>query len=460
MPEEYRPNADDDRKPEEDRYDLPADDQVDSGEVLFESEEEPVGEKRHISPGRPLKRDDFIAKKPEPEEAPAPAYEPEPVREPVGEPVFESEPVQEFVYEEPISGPTPYEYGSEPVGEPVSEPIQEPSPAYEPIREPEPRPAVVGSPRHPVQDPDQPESAVAPAPESPKKQKSSSGSPVSALKGMLSFFTIFKIGADDKEIEAADKSMYMAPAVGFIIGLAAALVATVLYLLIGLSNEVLAISVIATVCILTKFLHFDGLADFGDGMVVSGNQDDHIRALKDSRIGAGGVGLALIVTLMSVLCLSEFSDVVKVEEWDIEIITIFLAAVIPMEVLAKNTMVCAAAFGKPGNGMASEQVGNTNQTSMLISVVLSFILAFVGFALMAAVTLAIDDTSLFYGDALITAVAAIAVALLASVGVGWLMAHLANKNFGYVNGDVLGASNEIGRAAVLLVALIVCSLMI
>jgi adenosylcobinamide-GDP ribazoletransferase len=39
--------------------------------------------------------------------------------------------------------------------------------------------------------------------------------------------------------------------------------------------------------------------------------------------------------------------------------------------------------------------------------------------------------------------------------VGVLMAHISNKNFGFVNGDVLGATNEISRCAILLVTLLV-----
>jgi adenosylcobinamide-GDP ribazoletransferase len=38
-----------------------------------------------------------------------------------------------------------------------------------------------------------------------------------------------------------------------------------------------------------------------------------------------------------------------------------------------------------------------------------------------------------------------------SVAIGFLIADVAERNFGGVNGDVMGAANEIGRIAALLV---------
>ena len=47
------------------------------------------------------------------------------------------------------------------------------------------------------------------------------------------------------------------------------------------------------------------------------------------------------------------------------------------------------------------------------------------------------------------------VAFLVSILWGIIMANIAEKNFGMVNGDVLGATNESSRALILIISLIV-----
>ena len=46
------------------------------------------------------------------------------------------------------------------------------------------------------------------------------------------------------------------------------------------------------------------------------------------------------------------------------------------------------------------------------------------------------------------------VGLIVSVLVGVLMARTANRVFGFVNGDILGATNEVSRAVLLLITAI------
>jgi adenosylcobinamide-GDP ribazoletransferase len=45
--------------------------------------------------------------------------------------------------------------------------------------------------------------------------------------------------------------------------------------------------------------------------------------------------------------------------------------------------------------------------------------------------------------------------VLISIVVGYLMARIARRNFGMVNGDVLGATNEIARPMILITMLVV-----
>lgn len=264
-----------------------------------------------------------------------------------------------------------------------------------------------------------------------------------AVKCMVSFFTIIRIDVGQKEFDAMERRFWAAPVVGFLNGLLAAAVCLALLLL---SSAILlqAVAALVTVMVFSKFLHFDGLTDFGDGIVVSsGKREDHIRALKDSLIGAGGFGVSLTVVLVTVAC---YADIARYGG------SIMVAA-FAAEVLVKNAQVAAAAFGMPGNGMASRQVGLTNRTSLVKSLVLTT-------ALLALVFLMHSGVCELFGyefDEFILAVCMV-LGLALSVVVGWVMASVANRTFGFVNGDILGATNEISRAVMLLGAVVVLGL--
>jgi adenosylcobinamide-GDP ribazoletransferase len=276
---------------------------------------------------------------------------------------------------------------------------------------------------------------------------------IGALKCMLSFFTIIRINVDEKDMEAMDQNFWLAPVIGLVTGIVG-FIACLIFALAGLSNIIVPIVAIASVYIFSKFLHFDGLADFGDGMVVSsGNKEDHVRALKDSRVGAGGLGVALTVVLLTLLSYMEFDAIfgMPVHNWTFMIGVPM--AVLSIEVLVKYSQVVAATFGNPGNGMASNQVRNTDMNSLILSSVLTLILL--------AITTVIGWAMIRYSSLGAVPIPGWHIGLMFVMGfvmaavVGVLMAHISNKNFGFVNGDVLGATNEISRCAILLVTLLI-----
>jgi adenosylcobinamide-GDP ribazoletransferase len=202
-----------------------------------------------------------------------------------------------------------------------------------------------------------------------------------------------------------------------------------------------AVIVLLTVYAGSKFLHFDGLTDFGDGMIVSGEQSDHIRALKDTLVGAGGIGVALITVLCSVAFYTMYGNQAL-------IILVFPA----VEVMVKNAMVFAAALGDPGNGMAARQVELTNGASAVRGLIVSFIALCILFLISGVVI------NLMFGigfvDILVTFLQMSVVGLAVSIAVGVLMARIANRTFGMVNGDILGATNEIARPVILFLVLL------
>jgi len=265
-----------------------------------------------------------------------------------------------------------------------------------------------------------------------------------SIKTMLSFFTIFRIDVSERDIASMERNFSLAPVIGFIMGLIAAAVGFIFFEL-GLGSLVSASLVLASLFIVTKFLHFDGLTDFGDGMVATGDQEKHIRALKDTNIGAGGFGIAFIVTLISFSCLGSAGALIGLLIW-------------PTEIFMKNAMVAAATYGEPGDGMAANQVRNTTQTSLVESTVISVVLAVIASAIAGLVIWGITGADTFTSENIGAMAAVLATGLVMSFIVGLLMAQVANRTFGRVNGDILGATNEIARAVILVSSLVVLGL--
>ncbi len=274
----------------------------------------------------------------------------------------------------------------------------------------------------------------------------------SALKGMVSFFTIIRIPVDMKEFDAMERNFWLSPIIGALVGAVAFVVCVVLgYLGTGILLQ--AVFALATAYIFSKFLHFDGLTDFGDGMICSsGKREDHVRALKDTLVGAGGIGVALTVILMTVVLYDQVGGSIALafgdDWWAVSVGFVAFAC----EILAKNSQVAAACFGTPGNGMASRQVARTGTKSLVLSTILTVVLI----AVVTVIYYLCADASHngFPYENYVLGVLAVAGVVM-SVFAGWLMARIANRTFGFVNGDILGATNEISRVIVLLMAVVI-----
>ena len=268
---------------------------------------------------------------------------------------------------------------------------------------------------------------------------------VSALRGMVSFFTLWHLDITQKDMDSMEQRFHMVPVVGILFGVILVIELTLLSELaqhLGIGSGLLnAAAVLLTVYAGSKFIHFDGLTDFGDGMIVSGQREDHVRALKDTLVGAGGIGVALAVTITTVAVYSLGGY------------TALLIAAPLTEVLVKNAMVVAAAFGKPGNGMAGRQVAMTTMGSAVKAIVVSIVCGAVMIVLASFASDLSWNVDLL--DQMCSGVLMLIVGLIVSWIVGYAMASVANRNFGMVNGDILGATNEICRPAVMFVMLIV-----
>ncbi|HQN76583.1 MAG TPA: adenosylcobinamide-GDP ribazoletransferase, partial [Methanomassiliicoccales archaeon] len=119
------------------------------------------------------------------------------------------------------------------------------------------------------------------------------------------------------------------------------------------------------------------------------------------------------------------------------------------EIMNKNAMVFCAFGGKAREGLGNSFVSNTKGKQAVFSLVLSILLAFGLIILVCIPTL--------YWDVDRIALFTVAGGLVSGI-VGLFISNVAMKNFGAVNGDVMGATNEICRPVVLIALLLLVAL--
>ena len=233
---------------------------------------------------------------------------------------------------------------------------------------------------------------------------------------MIGFCTVFPAGRA-APFDAFARHNYLMPVAGYLIGGIAALITLFLPV-----QEVAAALALVLVMLLSGYHHLDGLLDLGDGLMAHTSREKRIKALTDSQIGAGALGLGLSVILLN------FSGLLAAASVPIMILV--------AEVLAKWTMCCLLTVGRPfKKGSFSYTHSFSKWWFPLISLVLCLPLLLLpnGFFLLTA------------------GIVACLVVLL-------LLTMIGNRLFGGINGDFVGAANEIARAAVLIAGALVLTL--
>jgi adenosylcobinamide-GDP ribazoletransferase len=234
-----------------------------------------------------------------------------------------------------------------------------------------------------------------------------------ALVSLLQFTTILPLGKP-QDLETFARHSYIFPLAGYVIGGLAALP------VFFIADRTLAAAVaIACILLISGAHHFDGLLDFGDGLMAHGDREKRIRALTDRQVGAGGIAAGIAVTILLFAGLQASVSVIS--------------AVIIGEVCAKFSMALLTAYGTPFREGIHSYLHQFSQPYFpIISVLFCIPLVFLPVSPIklagAAITMAVCPVILFI---------------------------VSKRLFGGVNGDVVGASNEITRACVIIaVALI------
>jgi len=236
-----------------------------------------------------------------------------------------------------------------------------------------------------------------------------------ALRNGFGFLSTIPVGISMEGIENLMKHIYLFPVVGAVIGIVLSVIAIASSLI--LSPIMLALVVIISIYYFTGINHIDGLADFGDGIAAHGTKNKKIAAMRDTAVGTGGIVFCMISILGLFVSLLSIQDVY-----------LFLPfALIVAETGAKQTMVTVAAFGQRiHEGFGAMTVDNTKISDFIIGTIFSASVCYIVIGFLGIEAFIISQLA------------------------GLLVLNTANRHFGGVSGDIVGAANEIGRLAALL----------
>ena len=248
---------------------------------------------------------------------------------------------------------------------------------------------------------------------------------------LLGFFTRLPVGAGSG-LDQLVAAFPLVPLVGYVTGT----IAAVFCLLLGplLPPLASAALVLALVVGLTGFNQMDGLLDLGDGLMVHGSPERRLEAMHDHQTGVGAIGLVLFTYFLAFGSMAAVTSGATAAAgratWFTAAARDLALSVLAAEVLCRVPYLFLAWRGRPSHeGLGAPFVQGFGPGHVLVGL---------------AVVAPAGATAIWLGwlPVLLAFVAAIAVALV--------LLRTASRLLGGVGGDVMGASQELARAAVLL----------
>ena len=253
-----------------------------------------------------------------------------------------------------------------------------------------------------------------------------------SIGGLLTFSTILPLNIYTTIDEMA-KMTWFWPIINGIVGLLAAIIAFILARFIHFDALLIATIVYGFLLIINGFNHFDGLMDFGDGIMVHGSPEKKLSIMKDPMTGVGGISTGFIVgtiTIAAYTSLISYAYAINLN---------FLLLIIVAEISAKiGLTTCCISSESSDEGIGKYFINYMNLKNYVLGLIICFIIS----------------VALSLGPG-------IHIGLLGIIGGafgGALSALIAKRHLKIANGDILGASNELGRLFSLMAMLLLISI--
>jgi adenosylcobinamide-GDP ribazoletransferase len=212
--------------------------------------------------------------------------------------------------------------------------------------------------------------------------------------------------------------MYLFPLIGLIIGLAIGILSFLLFSVV--EGFLLGFLITATLVGITGLHHSDALSDLADGLMAQGSIEVKHEVMSDPRNGTAGTVVLIFYIIGMIILVSYIDQKAKL-----------LSVIIIAEVLSKYSMVLQCYLGKSAwkgmNTLFVKEMKNKKKflVSNLILVVSVITFGFNFYYMMASVI------------------------IMVSVSITLLL--IANRSFGGISGDTIGATNEISRFFIYLI---------
>jgi adenosylcobinamide-GDP ribazoletransferase len=261
-----------------------------------------------------------------------------------------------------------------------------------------------------------------------EKQKPST---LRSIGGLITFSTILPLNVYTT-IEELARVTWIWPIINGIVGLLAAIIAYIFTAFFHFDALLTATIVYGFLLLINGFNHFDGLMDFGDGVMVHGDPQKKLSIMKDPMTGVGGISTGFIVgtiTIAAFCSLINYANAVNIN---------LILLIIVAEIAAKIGLTTCCICSSPSTeGIGKFFIENMNLTNYLTGLIICWIIA-----------AALSITTAFHIGI---------IGIIGGAFGGALTALIAKKHLKIANGDVLGTSNELGRLFSLIGMLMVIS---
>jgi len=248
------------------------------------------------------------------------------------------------------------------------------------------------------------------------------------LFGLLSRIRL----ARGTELASAARMQSLFPLAGAVLGAIVAFATFLIFEILGDEISSLTVALIGVLVLYFTYgiMHLEGLADFGDGLMASGDTSRKRSAMKDVSVGAAGCFFMVVDLLLLVVLINELLG----REGPILAIGMHIPLIfglIVAEISAKLSMITVMFMGPSSHeGMGAVFVSQSSSRRYAAGVLISILLSFLVVGLYFPI-------------------------ILVGVFSGAFIARIARRHFGGVGGDAFGAANELGRLAALLILVLV-----